>query len=52
MLPPVFGLLLASFGLVAASPVQRQARLIESASDHCVDNGCSERCDFDFSSLY
>ena len=52
MLPPVFGLLLASFGLVVASPVVRQARLIESASDHCVDNGCSERCDFDLLSLY
>merc|ERR1719186_2050550 len=39
---PVLGLLVG-FGLVGASPVQRQARLIESASEHCVDNGCSTR---------
>ena len=34
--------ILLGFGLVAASPVQR---LIDSASDHCVDNGCSTRWD-------
>ena len=47
----VFGLLLG-FGLVGASPVQRQARLIESASDHCVDNGCSTRCNINFLKSY
>ena len=40
---PGLGLgILLGFGLVAASPVQR---LIDSASDHCVDNGCSTRWD-------
>merc|ERR1719513_493792 len=38
-------LLLGLVGLVVGSPVPGQERLIELASDHCIDNGCSSRFD-------